>query len=311
MYVYPSLKGLIKKYHKTDHLFTFKSGAMIEFKTYEDEMAARGSKRKRLFINELNSLKEGVYFQLDSRSEQTIVDYNPSARFYCHDSIIGQPGTELLISDHRHNPFLTIEKHREIEAYTGERFRVYSRGLTGNIQGVVFPNWQIIDDLDFPKESELDIPFVFSIDFGYTNDPTAIIKQVLIGKTLFVKEIAYETGLPAINIMQILKANGFKSGFTPLYCEHDKDMIRDLRKHGATYADFATKGPGSIKAGIQLLNQYDVRYTCSSRNIHRERPLYIYETTKDGILTNEPEDKHNHTFDAIRYGAYTRYLKNH
>ena len=305
---------------------------MIEFKTFENEMAARGQKRKMLFINELNSFDKMVFFQLDSRSEQTIVDYNPSIRFFCHEELIGQPGNVTLYSDHRHNPFLTEQKHQEIENICSfkyddngkllldergqpivlrgdyELWKVYARGITGNVTGVIFPNWEMIDDDDFPKDKELD--WIFSVDFGYTNDPTAVVKQALVGNTLFVKELAYETGLPAQSIITILKANGFNPESSPLYCEHDPDMIMQLRTHGAPYADFARKGQGSINAGIELLKQRDVKYPSSSRNIHKERGMYVWEKDRiTGKNTNIPIDSNNHTFDAIRYGYYTRYLR--
>lgn len=307
MYVYPEFKSAIKQYHRTDHTFTFKSGSILEFKVFENEMAARGQRRKRLFVNEANSFNYLVYWQLDSRSEQTILDYNPSVRFWAHEKLIGQPENVWFYSDHRHNPFLSESKHREIESIKDpELFRVYARGITGNVTGVIFPNWEMIDDDDFPRNED----FIFGIDFGYTNDPTALVKLVLIGNTLFIKELAYETGLPAINIVQILKANGFKDEFSPLYCEHDWNMIRDLRRHGAIFATFANKGQGSVNAGIELLKKYDVKYTCSSKNLHRERGMYVWETDKvTGALTNIPVDNNNHTFDAIRYAAYTRYLR--
>lgn len=304
MYVYPHFKGVIKKYHKTDHLFTFNSGGLLEFRVFENEMAARGQKRKRLFINEANFFDKMVYFQLDSRSEQTVIDYNPSIRFWAHEDLIGQPGNDLIISDHRHNPFLTAAKHAEIEAIKDpELWKVYARGATGNVMGVIFPNWDMIDDGDFPDED-----CIFSIDYGYTNDPTALIKQVLIGETLFVKELAYEVGLPPKNIVQILKANGYTKE-QPLYSEHDGDMIKALRNLGITVFP-ARKGQGSVNAGIELLKQWNVKYTASSRNLHKERGKYIWEPDKKtGKLTNIPIDSNNHCFDAIRYGAYSRYLR--
>lgn len=305
-YVYPDFKSAIKQYHKTDHTFTFKTGMKMEFKVFESEMAARGQKRKRLFVNEANSFPWLVFFQLDSRSDQTIIDYNPSVRFWAHENLIGQQGNRLIISDHRHNPFLTVQKHLEIESIRDkELWRVYARGLTGNVTGVIFPNWEMIDDEDFPDDED----FVFSCDFGYTNDPSALIKMCKIGNTLFVKELAYEPGLSPKGFYQILKANGYKEEM-PLYCEHDPDMIRQLRNVGITYATFARKGQGSVNSGIELLKKYDVKYTCSSKNLHRERGLYVWETDKvTGKLTNIPVDRNNHTFDAIRYGAYTRYLQ--
>lgn len=306
-YVYPAFKHAIKQYHKTDHIFTFNSGCLLEFKVFENEMTARGQKRKRLFVNEANSFNEMVWYQLDSRSEQSIIDYNPSMRFWAHEKVIGEPGTQLYISDHRHNPFLTANKHAEIEGQKDkDLWKVYARGLTGNIEGVIFPNWEMIDDEDFPEDED----FIFSVDFGYTIDPTCLIKQVLIGNTLYVKEIGYETGMAVRTIYDNLKYNGFNFEESPLYCEHDPDMIRQLRNAGVITAQAARKGQGSIKAGIELLKQYNVKYTHSSRNIHRDRGLYIWEKDKiTGKCINIPVDYNNHTFDAIRYGAYTRYLK--
>ncbi len=331
-YIYPEFKNSIKSYHKTDHLFTFYSGMKMEFKVFETEMAARGQKRKRLFVNEANSFPWMIFWQLNSRSEQSVIDYNPSIRFWAHEELIGKPDTKLIISDHRHNPFLTPAKHREIEnicVFERDEFgnirknekgqplikhgdfelwKVYARGLTGNVSGVIFPDWEMIDDDDFPKHDEVD--WVYSIDFGYTIDPTCIIKQTLVGNTLFVKELAYEAGLPSPNIIQILKGEGWKYDTDPLYCEHDADMIKDLRKHGAIYADFARKGNGSVNAGIRLLKTFNVKYSCSSKNIHRERSLYVWEKDKiTGKTLNIPVDANNHTFDAIRYGAYTKYLR--
>jgi phage terminase large subunit len=327
MYVYPEFKGVIKQYHKTDHLFLFQSGSIIEFKAFETEMDARGAKRRRLFVNEANKFDYLKFFQLDSRSEQTVMDYNPSIRFWAHEKHIGEPGNTLLLSDHRHNPFLTEEKHREIENicifdYNAdgtiklsngvpvvlkgdyELWKVYARGLTGNVTGIIFPNWEKIDDSVFDDDNDC----FYGIDFGYTNDPTALMKMYRIGDTLFVKELAYETGLPAKSIRNILLANGFRETDV-IYCEHDADMIRQLRNIGITNAMPARKVQGSINAGIELLKKYNVKYTCSSRNLDKEIKMYVWTTDKvTGEVTNIPVDNNNHTFDAIRYGAYSRFL---
>lgn len=322
LYVYPSFKSAIKSYNKTDHIFTFKSGSSLEFRVFENEMAARGHKRKRLFVNEANSFSPLVFFQLDSRSDQTIIDYNPSIRFFAHTDLIGLPGNVTFYSDHRHNPFISDSKHREIEGICDfnvgedgkiivlrgdyELWKVYARGLTGNVTGVIFPDWEVIDDEDFPNEEEA----VYSIDFGYTVDPTAIMKQVKVGETLFVKELAYEPGLPPMVIQQILRGNGFDLDNDVLFCEHDPDMVKQLRSKCGISCQLARKGPGSIKAGIDLLKRFKVKYTSSSQNLHRERGLYVWDKEKDtGRMLNSPIEKHNHTFDAIRYGTYTKYLR--
>lgn len=334
-FVYPQFKGAIKQYHKTDHLFTFKSGSIIEFKVFENEMTARGPKRKRLFVNEANKMDYLIWFALDGRSDQSIIDYNPSVRFWAHTELIGQPGNIQFISDHRGNPFLTPSKHAEIEGicqfkkdengnivwYVNpssglkepvilrgdyELWKVYARGLTGNVTGVIFPDWEIIDNNDFPKDED----FIWGIDFGYTIDPTAIMKLCLIGDTLYIDEIAYESGIPGNSIINLLKSSKFDMEESVLYAEHDPDMVRDLRNLGIANVFPARKGQGSVNAGIQLLKQYKVKYTARSRNLNRERSMYVWETEKDtGRLTNVPVDNNNHTFDAIRYAAYTKYLR--
>lgn len=328
-FVLPHFETSIKKYHKTDHIFTFRSGELLEFKVFDSEFSARGSKRKLLFVNEANKFDWMTFWQLDSRSDQSIIDYNPTIRFWAHEKITGHPGNALLISDHRHNPFLSEAKHKEIESICEflydekgnivykengepvvvrgdyELWKVYARGITGNVTGVIFPNWEMIDDLDFPKSKDHD--WIYSIDFGYTNDPTAIIKCCKIGNTLFIKELAYETGLTPMQIKEALVSNGYRIE-DPLYCEHDPDMVRALRNIEVS-AFMARKGQGSINAGIELLKTFEVKYPSSSRNLHRERQLYVWEVDKEGKTTNTPVDKNNHCFDAIRYGVYTKYLR--
>jgi phage terminase large subunit len=330
MYVYPSFKSSIKKYHRTDHIFTFKSGHIIEFKVFDNEFAARGPRRKRLFVNEVNKYDYMTYWQLDQRSEQTIIDYNPTIRFWAHEKLEGDPDTKSYITNHTDNPFLSEQKHREIEDFcifkydkdgnkikvngkpviergNYELWKVYARGLTGNVTGLIFPNWECIDDNDFPKTNEQD--WIWSIDFGYTNDPTAIVKICKVANTLFIKELAYEAGLKPLQIKQILVANGHRLGRDPLYCEHDPDMVRALRNIGVN-AFLARKGQGSINAGIELFNTYDVKYPSSSKNIGIERSLYIWEEDEFGKSTNIPVDRNNHLMDACRYGVYSHFLRN-
>lgn len=306
-FVFPAFKSQIHKYHKTDHLWSFKKGAIMEFKTYEDEFAARGPKRTRLFINEAQKFDYMTYFQLDSRSELSILDYNPTAKFWCHDEVIGQPGTKLLISDHRHNPFLTEDKHNEIESIRDpELWKVYARGMTGNIMGIIYPDWTKIPPEDFPTDEEP----IWAVDFGYTNDPTAIVKIVRKANKLFFKQIAYQTGaIPPVKIKELLYANGYQED-QPLYCEHDGDMIRQLRIGEGIMAVAARKGQGSIKAGIQKIGEYEVYYTADSEAIDEERKRYVWLQDKDtGKSLNVPIDKYNHILDACRYGVYTHFYR--
>ena len=299
-FVRPTFNHRIKNHSLVEHAYTFDTGSVIQFKSYED---GSGPKRDYLFINEANKMKYTLAFELDSRTEiQTIYDYNPTSKFWLHEKIKDEPGTEFYISDHRHNPFLSEEKHREIENIKDpELWRVYARGLTGNLMGTIFPEWNTIPDIDFPVDAKI----IWGIDYGYTNDPTAIIKIARVGESIFLHECAYESGIPPKTIIQLLKANGYNG--EPVYSEHDPDMIAQLRRLGLTITP-ARKGQGSINAGIMLLKEFKIFMTASSRNLKTEQTNYCWMSV-DGKPVNTPIDNFCHLIDATRYGIYSHYFK--
>lgn len=322
-FVMPSFAETIKQYRKTDHVCLFESGGLIEFKTYETEFDARGGKRDILFVNEANTFDYMTWWQLDTRSTQSIIDYNPTIRFWAHEKVIGKTGTELRISNHLHNPFLSDDKHLEIENFcvfdrdekgniqynekgkpiiiSGdyELYKVYAKGLTGNVTGLIYPNWVMVEDIDWRE------PF-FAVDFGYTNDPTAIVKIERMQEHIYAEEIGYKTGsMGARVIRDILEANGYTDE-SVVYCEHDPQMIKQLKLLGIR-AIAAQKKSGSLNAGIAKLKEYKVFYC--GEHIKKETQMYIWEVDETGKTTNKPVDANNHLLDAIRYGVYSHFYR--
>lgn len=299
-FVLPAFKHRIVAHSMVEHTYTFDTGSVLQFKSYED---GSGPKRDYLFINEANKMKYQLCFDLDSRTEmQTIYDYNPTSKFWIHEKVKDEPGTDFFISDHRHNPFLSEEKHREIENIKDpELWKVYARGLTGNLTSTIFTDWNVIPDKDFPKDAKI----IWGIDYGYTNDPTAIIKIARVGESIFLHECAYESGIPPKQIIQLLKANGYAA--EPIYSEHDPDMISQLRRLGLPVI-MARKGQGSINSGIMLLKQFKIFITYSSKNLKIEQQNYCW-TQVDGKPINQPIDNYCHLIDAARYGIYSHYFK--
>ena len=93
-----------------------RNDSVIEFKSYQNEQDARSGKRDYLFVNEANGVPYPIYQQLEMRTRKRVyIDYNPSERFWVHDHVIGRKGAKLIISDHRHNAFLTDVEHERIE----------------------------------------------------------------------------------------------------------------------------------------------------------------------------------------------------
>lgn len=314
--IYSSTTGLkehITNWNKTDRVIYFKNGWIMEFISCENEQSAKNGKRQYLFVNEANGISYRIFWQLAKRTRRKVfIDYNPSAPFWAHEKLIGTTTTsndfgktvQLIISDHRHNPFLTEQEHFQTENISDkELWKVYARGLTGNLQGLIFPKWKMIKDDDFP-----DVDFFGGLDFGYTNDPTAGVKIAVVGNNIFLQELCYEPGIAPVQVKEIFKAHGFNED-THIYCEHDPEQISQLRRL-RVMALMARKGVGSIKAGILKLNEYNVFYTESSKNIQIEKTKYMWEIDKiTGQPTNTPASGFDHLMDAIRYGVYTKFYR--
>jgi hypothetical protein len=166
---------------------------------------------------------------------------------------------------------------------------------------LVFPDWSEIDK--FP-----DIPFYYTIDYGFQNDPTALVKM---GddkkegmKICYVHEMIYETKLTSPDLAIKLRALGITKEI--IYVDRNaSECIAILRK--AKFNVIPTrKGQGSIVAGISKVKEFRIYYTSSSNNIRKEKSNYSY-IVSGNKPTNEPIDKFNHSIDAIRGALFTRF----
>ncbi len=183
------------------------NGSIIEFNSYDDAQDAKNGKRDYLFINEANGISYEIYWQLAIRTrKQVFIDYNPTARFWVHDEVIGKPDTRLIISDHRKNYFLSESEHQRIEGITDKEYwKVYARGLTGKIEGLVLTNWDIVEELPPMEEWKM---CCYGLDFGFTNDESALEQVVLAHGELWVDEKIYSTGLTNPDIADRAQAAG-------------------------------------------------------------------------------------------------------
>ena len=275
------------------------NGSLIEFKSYADAQDAKSGKRDYLFVNEANGISYEIYWQLAIRTRKKIfLDYNPSARFWAHDEVIGREGVELLISDHRSNFTLTEEEHARIEGIEDpELWKVYARGLTGKIQGLVLTNWDIVDSL--PPEYEWKMS-AYGLDFGFTNDPSALEHVVLAHGELYIDELLYSTGLTNPDIAQRAHDNGIDSQQQIIADCAEPKSIRELQAAGL-WVTPSPKGQDSIVSGIDILKRYRLHVTRRSVGILSNLRSYQWGKDRDGNMTNKPEDKNNHGIDAIRY----------
>jgi phage terminase large subunit len=298
------LKKLVKNFNKTDRIFEFYNGSLIEFKSYGSAQDAKSGKRDYLFINEANGIEWNIYAELALRTRTKIfLDYNPNTEFWVHDNLIGKPGVELIISDHRHNPFLEEGMGAKIEKVKDEdpeRWKVYARGLTGRITGLVFNNWFICDAI--PHDATL---IAVGLDFGFTNDQTGCIEVYQQNGELWIDELFYETGLTNKDIANKLTAAGVKKSTEIIADSAEPKSIEELNRLG-WYVKGAKKGADSINNSIDILKRYKWNITRRSVNLNKELSQYKWKVDRSGKPLNQPVDTWNHLIDPLRYVALNK-----
>lgn len=301
-------------HNKGDRIFTSITGSKIEFKSFQDEIDARSGKRDRLFINEANGVKFGIYEQLSLRTnKQTIIDFNPSARFWAHDYLEGRDDVHWIISTYKDNDFLNDNIRKKIESYepTPEnkargtaneyRWQVYGLGQVGRLEGLVFPDWQTGR---FPDEYKWR---VFGMDFGYTNDPTTLIEVRYHSGSLWWKQHIYETGLTNPDISSALYRIAHPKGELIVADSAEPKSIEEIKRLGWNI-EGAIKGPGSVNQRIDAIKRYPLYIDPMSKDLIEEFSSYTWKVDRDGKHTNEPIDAFNHGIDAGGYGLSAKIL---
>lgn len=294
------LYSVIADHNKTDRIYTLQNGSIIEFSSYQDEQDAKSGKRDILFVNEANGIPYGVYNQLAMRTaEQIFIDYNPTTTFWAHEELMGHPDTVVFYSNFTHNPFVTQDIVDHVRGYRSrdpESWRVYGLGKTGNIKGLVFRNVSFVPD--FPKDAKR---VCYGLDFGFTNDPTALVQVGELHGELYGRQLIYRLGMTNQDISSELSRLGISKGVEIYADSAEPKSIAEIKSDGWNIKP-ATKGRDSVKHGITLLKQYRLNITADSTEWKKEQSNYKWKE-KDGISMNEPVDSWNHCWDACRYAV--------
>jgi len=293
------LQNFIDNYHNTDRIFEFKNGSIIEFTSYDDEQDAKSGKRDYLFVNEVNGIAYNTYWQLYIRTRKRIfIDYNPTANFWVHEKVIGGKNVELLISDHRNNSFLSEEEHDEIENIPDkELWKVYARGLTGRVHGLIYPQYGICDGI--PEFAQT----CYGLDFGY-NHKSALIEIGKWDNRLYWHELIYQTELTVSDLIYQMKDLGI--GKKLIYADSARpDAIEDLKRAGFN----VKQADKDVKNGIDFVKRHQLYITQSSSGILKEIGHYKWKE-KDGAFMDEPVKFKDDAMDAARYGSYSQRKNN-
>lgn len=284
------------QWNRTDQIYTFETGTKIEFFSADNADKVRGPRRNVLFLNEANNINYETYTQLEIRtSEEIYIDYNPVAEFWVHDEVIPNAEHDFIILTYKDNDALPETIVKSLESRKGKRswWKVYGEGQLGDSDDKVYQNWEQIDEV--PSSARLER---YGVDFGYTNDPTAIVAIYYYDQAYIIDEVAYLTGLSNKAIADTI-LNQEKKALVIADSAEPKS-IDELRSYNLNVLP-AKKGQGSVLQGIQLVQDQIIKVTKRSTNVIKENRKYVFDTDFNGRLTNDPIDDYNHAMDAIRY----------
>lgn len=292
-------------WNASDKVYTIPTTkSSLEFFSADNEGKVHGSARDVLFINECYFVDWEIYRQLAVRTRKRILlDYNPRSRFWVDEHLIGKEGVALIHSTYKDNKYLTPMQIAMIESNKGDEnwWRVYGRGETGSVEGLIYTNWQIAQAMPETYKKEF-----YCIDFGFTNDPTAILRVRLSGGELWVQELAYRTGMLNQDIVKCLQDNHVARGAMIVCDSAEQKSIAEINNLGGYRAVPVAKGRGSIVAGITAVQAYKVNVMQEALGTIDE--LRNYSWLRDGTsgsYINTPIDRYNHALDALRYGVTT------
>lgn len=303
-----------RDFNMTDHIYRVGT-SIIEFFSADDYSKVKGPRRDYLYVNEVNHIPYETFSQLAIRTARRIyVDYNPEGEFFIHTEIMPHdPDHTFIHSTHLDNPYLPEPSRQEIikRSERDPYFRlVYLMGEIGVLQGVIFTNWEV---KPLPDHAKL---IGHGLDFGYVNDPSALVEVWEFGRELWLNELLYETGLVNIPITD------FNGRIPPNL--HDKMVGLGVRiRSEEIIADSAEKKSidelfakgwnihpavkTSIKNEIDVMKRFKLNVTPTSLNMIKELRNYKWRVDKDGTALNEPVDAFNHLIDAARYRIVRTY----
>jgi len=284
-------------WNATDKIYKI-NNSIIEFFSADQPGKVHGPSRDILYVNECINIEYETYRQLAIRTRETIfLDCNPSYEFWLDEKVLPLDDSILIHSTYKDNEYLTEAQVKEIESNKNDAnwWKVYGLGLTGSLEGVIVQNWEIVSEMPTNYKNRW-----IGIDFGFTNDPTAIVDIRLSGGELWIDEIVYSKGLDNPTISEILELHKVPKDIAIVADSAEPKSIREIKSKGWRIEP-AQKGKDSINTGISILNRYKKHVTKTSLSIINEYRNYRWITDDFGNATNIPFDKFNHSIDAQRY----------
>jgi len=289
-----------RNHNKTENIYKFKNGSIIEFFSIDDEQKIRGRKRDVLWANEANELNFEEFNQLNMRTTTKLIfDFNPSDLYHWLYDLMLKDESIKIHSTYKDNPFLEeaiVKQIEDLKNVDEEYYKIYTLGEQALAKSTIYSHQK--EFTDYPEDIS---DFVYGLDFGY-NHPTALIKVSKNDNSIYGEEIIYQSHLTTsdlINLMNQLEIDKNKY----ILCDTARpEIIQELRRSGYNVIN-ANK---NVKEGIDAVKSSILYLKNDSLNLWKEIRTYKWKTQGEKIL-DEPVKINDDAMDALRYGIL--YLK--
>lgn len=296
----------------TDYAIELPNGSVLLFKGLDDSERIKSIVGiTDIWIEEATELIEEDFDQLDLRlraraqSLQMFVSFNPISKvnyvyrkWFSETAAVGDD-TLIVKTTYKDNKFLPEEYIKSLESriHTNPTYyRIYALGEFCSLDKLVYNNWRV-EAFEPPQDGTL----IIGLDFGFTNDPTAIVASIVKGSDIYVFREYTGTGKTNQQIADIITNMGFSKS-TIIADSAEPKSVAEIRRCGIMRIRESQKGKDSIIHGIQRLQGYNLIIHPSCENIITELENYSWIKDKTtGEYTNRPIDMFNHSLDALRY----------
>ena len=286
-------------FNKVDNLYTFPNGSVIRFVGMDDTTSRlKGMKSDIALVDEVNSVDIEPFEQLNIRlTNWVLCPYNPELT---PDHWIlkyeERDDAKLLISNWRQNAFLddrTRKAIKDLKLTNPDLYEIYSEGR------IVEPREKIFSEVKTYTETPESKEVYYGIDYGYSSDPSAVIKVTVEGRNLYCQEVLYEKGLTNQDLAFLLKEKGITRESVVVADSSEPKSIQELNREGLRIVG-VKKGSGSILYGIQRMKSFNILIHEESENLIKEWNNYKFKKDRSGNITNIPMGD-DHALDALRY----------
>lgn len=294
------------RYNKSLLTYNFANGSYIEFFSADQEDRIRGPRRHILYINEANRLTFDTYHQLSTRTENDIyLCFNPTAEFWAHTEVLNEANSELLVLTYRDNEALpqnVLEDFEtaRIKAAKGSNYwtnyvKVFIEGQVGNLQGVVFEDWETIETI--PTAARLE---GYGVDFGFSDSAFAMVGVYKLDGAYYLKEIVYSTGMTNLQAAEAIKRTDFDIDAIIYADSAEPKSVYAMQLEGLNIMPCASKTDIRSYA-IDKLQSQTFYVDQDSTNLIDNLRRYVWATDKNGKSTGKPKKEHDHAIDAVIY----------